>query len=319
MTTRLLVTGGTGFVGSALLRRVAAEDGFEVTAAVRSAEASLPDLVRPCLVDHLGKDTDWSECLNDVDVVVHCAARAHIMSDGSRDPLAAFRVVNVDGTLNLALQAAAAGVRRFVFISSVKVNGESTDGRGPFCEDDVPAPEDPYGVSKQEAEAALRSVCRETGMELVVIRPPLVFGAGAKGNFRILMKLAKLPLPLPFGSVRNKRSLIYLENLVDFVVLAVKHPAAANETFLVSDGDDISTADLLKLLRRAHGLRPLLISVPERWIGWALLAAGKQSLKQRLMGNLQVDSGKARKLLGWTPPFSLEEGLIKSTKVNVGR
>lgn len=312
MTTKLLITGGTGFVGSGLLRRLADEPAFEAVAAVRSTGVRLPGSVSSFTINSIGKDTDWSGCLDGVEVVIHCAARAHVIRDKTSDPWDEFRTVNVDGTLNFARQAAAAGVRRFVFISSVKVNGEGTGQGKQFRPDDVPAPEDFYGASKLEAEIGLKELCRKNEMELVIIRPPLVYGPGVKGNFRTLIKLARLPIPLPFGRIRNQRSMVYLDNLVDFVLLASEHPAAASETFIVSDGDDLSTTRLLRLLRQGLRHRPLLIPVPEGWLQNVLSAMGKAGLARRLMGSLQVDSGKARTLLGWVAPYSVETGILKT-------
>ncbi|GGY76490.1 UDP-glucose 4-epimerase [Marinobacter zhanjiangensis] len=254
------------------------------------------------------------EELASADVVVHCAARVHVMADSAADPLTEFRRVNVDGSLDLARRAAEVGVRRFVFISSVKVNGEHTDYRPPFEADEPPGPEDPYGISKREAEDGLRALARETGMEVVIVRPPLVYGPGVKGNFRSLLKLARLPIPLPFGVIENRRSLVYLENLVDFIVCVAQHPQAANETFLVSDGKDMSTTQLLRVLRRSTGSAAMLLPVPVVCFWWAGALLGKKPLVQRLCGSLQLDISKARQLLSWSPPFSVEEGLANTVQ-----
>jgi nucleoside-diphosphate-sugar epimerase len=231
------------------------------------------------------------------------------MHDTEADPLTAFRAVNVAGTLNLARQAAAAGVKRFVFISSVKVNGESTQNGQAFAETDAPNPQDAYGQSKHEAEQGLRQLAADTDMEVVIIRPPLAYGPGVKANFAALMHAVQRGWPLPLGAVRNQRSLVALDNLVDFVVTCTTHPNAANQTFLVSDGQDISTTVLVRGMARAAGVSARLLPLPV----WALQAGasllGKVDAAQRLCGNLQVDIAKARQLLGWVPPVSVEEGL----------
>lgn len=303
----ILVTGASGLVGARLCQRLLC-DGARVRAAVRlpSLVATLPQQV---VVGPINKATDWHLALLNVQAVVHAAARVHVMHDTEADPLTAFRAVNVEGTLNLARQAAAAGVKRFVFISSVKVNGEATLPGQAFTADDVPAPLDPYGVSKMEAEQGLRQLAADTGMEVVIIRPPLVYGPGVKANFAALMRAVQRGWPLPLGAVHNQRSLVALDNLVDFIVTCSTHSQAANQTFLVSDGQDLSTTELVRGMARAAGVPARLLPLPV----WALQVAGrllgKGDAVQRLCGNLQVDSSKARELLGWTPPVSVEEGL----------
>lgn len=309
--TKALVTGGTGFLGSALLRKLV-EAGHSVIAPVRVPPTESLASVDWPVVGNIDSETRWQELLVGIDVVIHSAARVHVMDEREQDPLTAFRAVNVEGTLNLASQAAAAGVQRFVFISSVKVNGEQTDDRSQFAPEDAPAPEDPYGISKQEAEDGLRALAEDTGMEVVIIRPPLVYGPGVKGNFRSLIKLAGLPLPLPLGGIDNRRSLVYLGNLVDFILHAAEHPAAANETFLVSDGVDLSTTELLRSMRKALGLSTLLIPVPGQWLWKATELLGKGAIGQRLCGSLQVDIAKNERLLGWKPPYSVAEGLAET-------
>jgi len=252
---------------------------------------------------------DWGKVLFGITTVVHLAARVHVMHDTEADPLMAFRVVNVEGTLNLTRQAAAAGVKRFVFISSVKVNGELTQSGRAFTEADSPDPQDAYGLSKHEAEQGLRQLAVDTGMEVVIIRPPLVYGPGVKANFAALMRAVQRGWPLPLGAVPNQRSLVALSNLVDFIVTCIAHPQAANQTFLVSDGQDLSTTELVRGMARAAGVPARLLPVPV----WALQAGatllGKGDAVQRLCGNLQVDISKARQLLGWVPPISIDEGL----------
>ncbi|MDP1531527.1 MAG: SDR family oxidoreductase [Rhodoferax sp.] len=307
----ILVTGATGFVGSALVARLARE-GAETRACVRRNDAPMPDRVHTVQVGDLAADADWSHAMAGVGVVVHCAARAHVMKDTASDPLAVFRTVNVDGTLNLAQQAVAAGVQRFVFVSSIGVNGvQSAPGKA-FSEADQPNPHNAYALSKWEAEQGLLRVADETGMEVVIIRPPLVYGCGAPGNFGSLMRAVQRRWPLPLGAVHNQRSLVALDNLVDFIVTCITHPQAANQTFLVSDGQDLSTTELVRGMAKAAGVPARLLPVPV----WVLQAGakflGKGEAVQRLCGNLQVDISKARELLGWVPPVSVEEGLRRA-------
>lgn len=231
------------------------------------------------------------------------------MNENSSDPLAAFRAVNVEGTLNLARQAAGAGVGRFVYLSSVKVNGEKTDAGHPFTADDAVAPDDAYGQSKHEAEEALRALALETGIEVVIIRPPLVYGPGVKANFARLMHAVHRGLPLPLGAIDNRRSLVALENLVDLIVKCIEHPDAANQTFLVSDGEDLSTTQLLKKIGQALGKPSRLIPVPLVLLKLAGDLVGRGAAIQRLCGSLQVDIEKTRRCLDWTPPLSVDEGL----------
>jgi len=239
----------------------------------------------------------------------------HMMYDTSSDPLTEFRRVNVDGTANLARQAAAAGVRRFVFLSSIKVNGESTELGRPFAADDVPTPEDPYGVSKHEAEQLLRQISSETGMEVVIIRPPLVYGPGVQANFESMMRWLARGVPLPFGAVtNNRRSFVALENLIDLIATCLTHPTAANQTFLVSDGEDLSTADLLMRMGSALGKPVRLFNVPIGVLNQGAMLLNKPAIYQRLCGSLQVDIEKTRKLLDWTPPLSVDEGLRRAAE-----
>ena len=304
---KILLTGSTGFVGSALLSELKKLPDVRIISAVRSDVASAShDTV---VVGNIDDTTDFSSALSGVNVVVHAAARAHVMRDEVANPLAEYRKVNVDGTLNLAKQAVASGVKRFVYISSIKVNGESTTGLSALTETHAAAPEDPYGVSKHEAEEGLRLLADETGLEVVIIRPPLVYGPGVKANFLSLLKLSVTGLPLPFGSVNNQRSMVYLGNLVDLILRCIDHPSAANETFLVSDGDDVSLRSLLTMMRSAIGRSPRLVSVPVGLFKLVGALTGKQGVVDRLVGDLQVDSSKARSLLGWVPPYTVEQGI----------
>ncbi|AOY87140.1 nucleoside-diphosphate sugar epimerase [Marinobacter salinus] len=306
----IIVTGATGFVGSRLVDRIGRQGVYGLTCAVRRAGSS--SYGHEVLVEGLNSETDWSAALKDQEVVVHAAARAHVMKEEAADLLAEYRKVNVDGTLNLARQAVDAGVKRFVYISSIKVNGEGTIEGVPFNADDLPAPQDPYGISKMEAEECLKRLAAEYGMEVVIVRPPLVYGPGVKGNFASMMKLIEKGLPLPLGAVGNKRSLVALDNLIDLIVTCIDHPAAANQIFLAGDGEDLSTTQLLRGVARAMGKRPCLVPVPPGLLLVGASLLGKKAIAQRLLGSLQVDISKARDLLGWQPPLSVEEGLAKA-------
>ncbi|PPK51355.1 UDP-glucose 4-epimerase family protein [Marinobacter persicus] len=304
---KLLVTGASGFVGNSLKRRLAEYGHFSAVGAVRSTrQAELPGYI---VVGDLDGSARWEQALEKVDVVVHTAARAHIMKDEVPHPLAEYRKVNVDGTLNLARQAAEAGVRRFVFISSIKVNGEQTPLNQPFTAEDTPSPEDAYGISKREAEQGLQALAAETGMEVVIIRPPLVYGPGVKGNFASMIRLVEKGLPLPLGAIHNKRSLVALDNLVDLIITCIDHPAAANQVFLAGDGEDLSTTELLQGVAKAMGKPSRLVPVPAGLLMFGATVLGKKGMAQRLLGSLQVDISKARNLLGWQPPLSVDEGL----------
>lgn len=311
--TKVFVTGASGFVGAALVDRLASADGYQVLALVRSEGVMLPVRAAPVRVsaDYLATE---SLDLEGVDVLVHCAARVHVMSDTSSNPLIEFRKVNVDGTLRLASQAAYAGVKRFIFISSVKVNGEGTQLGAPYMADDVPAPCDPYGISKREAEEQLKVLAERTGMEVVIIRPVLVYGPGVKANFRSMMNWLNKGIILPLGAIQNQRSLVALDNLVDLIVTCLDHPAAANQTFLVSDGDDMSTTDLLTRMGIALGKPARLIPVPATLLQLIAALIGRKAIGQRLFGSLQVDITKTRRLLGWTPPSSVAYALRKTAE-----
>lgn len=306
---RVLITGATGFVGARLLSTVVKSDRYEVVAAVRAADFIPPTGVKAVKVDGLRSDTDWAQALEGVDAVVHCAARVHVMNETAQDPLVEFRKVNVEGTLNLARQAIDAGVKRFVFVSSIKVNGEGTAPGKPYAPEDQAAPQDPYGVSKMEAEQALRELAIETGLEVVVIRPVLVYGPGVKANFLNMMRWLDKGVPLPLGAIHNRRSLVAIDNLVDLIIVCIDHVAAANETFLVSDGEDVSTTQLLTRMARALDVKSRLLPIPAGLISLAARMLGRQSISQRLCGSLQVDISKNNSLLGWTPPIGIDAAL----------
>lgn len=308
---KVLVTGAAGFVGQAVCRRLLAE-GIDVAGAVRHS-FNLPEGVEPRRIAGIGPESDWTATLAGIDAVVHLAARVHVMRDKDADPLAAFRQVNTEGSLTLARASAKAGIGRFVMMSSVKVNGESTDGRGPFTEADLAAPVDPYGQSKWEAEQGLAGISAATGMTALSLRPPLVYGPGVKGNFAALIKLARLGLPLPLGAVRNRRSLIFVDNLADAVAAALRGPAISG-AYLLRDGEDVSTAELIAHL--AEGLhRPArLWPVPPSWLGLAGRLSGRSAQVQRLTGSLQVDDSAFRRDFAWTPPVSLAEGLRRTVR-----
>ncbi len=303
-----LITGANGFLGRAIL--VALEErGVPVRGAVRTLTGGDNVAIRD-----IGPDTNWLFVLEGVDTVIHTAARVHIMNDSADDPLGEFRKVNVDGSLNLARQAASANVKRFIFISSIKVNGESTVTGKPFTTEDQPNPVDPYGISKWETEVGLLQVAKETGMEMVIIRPPLVYGPGVKANFLNLMRWVNSGVPLPLGAIHNKRSLVALDNLVDLIATCIGHPAAANQTFLAGDGEDLSTTEILYRIGKALGKPVRLIPLPVSLLIFAASLLGKKAVIQRLCGSLQVDISKTRKLLEWEPPISVDEGLRRAVK-----
>jgi nucleoside-diphosphate-sugar epimerase len=311
---RVFLTGASGFVGRGLIERLSTQDDLVLVAALRKQVSGVPRNVASLKIPGLEFDTDWSNALEGINTVIHCAARVHVMHDESSDPLAEFRKVNVEGTLNLARQAAQAGVRRFIFISSIKVNGEGTPVGVPYLADVQSLPADPYGISKMEAEHGLRALASKTGMEVVIIRPPLVYGPGVKANFLNMMRWLHKGVPLPFGAIHNRRSLVALDNLVDLIVTCIEHPAAANQNFLVSDGEDLSTSELLRRMGTALGKPARLLPVPSRLLEMGAALLGKKDLSQRLCGSLQVDIDKTRELLNWIPPVSVDEALRKTAK-----
>lgn len=313
MTSRVLVTGAGGFVGKALAAYLFAK-GLTVRASTRSMDHGTAPQFEHTKTGDLSATTDWLPAVHAVDTLVHCAARVHVMRETEGVPLEAFRAVNVEGTLNLARQAAAAGVKRFVFISSVKVNGEFTKAGQAFTEADVPDPQNAYAQSKHEAEQGLRQLCADSAMELVIIRPPLVYGRGVKANFAALVGAVKSGWPLPLGAVHNQRSFLVLNNLLDFIVTCINHPQAANQTFFVSDGQDLSTTELVYKIGQAVEVPARLLPVPFCVMHAGAKLLGKGDAVQRLYGNLQVDISKARNLLGWAPPMSVDEGLKRAVE-----
>jgi nucleoside-diphosphate-sugar epimerase len=312
--TKVLITGANGFVGKALGCELAGK-GFNVNGAVRSIRSTgSSDTLTKFIITDIDSNTDWQNALESVDVVIHLAARVHVMKDTAIDPLAEFRRVNVEGTLNLARQSVESGVQRFIFISSIKVNGEGTLLEHPYTAEDKPAPVDPYGISKQEAEAELRQLANESGMEVVIIRPPLIYGPGVKANFQSMMRCLDKGIPLPLGAIHNKRSFVALDNLVDLIVTCIHHPAAANQIFLAGDGEDLSTTELLQRMAAALGKKACLVAVPASVLMGGAKLLDKQAMAQRLCGSLQVDISKAYDLLGWKPPVNVEDALRKTAQ-----
>lgn len=311
---RVLVTGATGFVGRGLIQRILSDGFHSPIGTTRQSPIDFPVGIETIQIDEIGQDLDWSDSLVGSEIIIHLAARVHVMNDPSSDPLTLFRTANVQGTLNLARQAVSAGVKRFILVSSIKVNGESTLPGKPFQAEDLPAPKDPYGISKMEAEEGLKRLATETGMEVVIIRPPLVYGPGVKANFLNMMRWVNRSIPLPLGSIHNKRSLVALDNLVDLIVTCIDHPAAANQTFLAGDGEDLSTTELLGRLGQAMGKPARLIPVPVHLLKLGAMIIGKQEIATRLFGNLQVDISKAHEVLGWKPPITVDQGLERTVK-----
>ncbi len=304
-----MITGANGFVGSHLVR-VLDQQGFALRACIRSLGALVSQSPSNCIVGDIGPETDWTVALDGIKTVIHTAARQHVMRETKERPLELFRHTNVLGSLNLARQAASAGVQRFVFVSSIKVNGEATALGRPFTAEDDPAPLDPYGITKLETERALLALAQETGMEVVIVRPPLVYGPNVKGNFASIIKAVRKGVPLPFASVdTNRRSMVSIENLVSLLITCLSHPKAANQIFLVCDGEDVSTATLLRRLGVAMGTSARLFPVPSTLLNLAATAIGRRDIAQRLLGNLQVDDKKTRELLNWNPSQSLDEAL----------
>lgn len=312
--TKVLITGVNGFVGKTLSDELVIK-GFNVNGTVRSVmSVDFPGAITKFVIKDIDSKTDWQNALEGVDMVIHLAARVHVMKDTAIDALSEFRRVNVEGTLNLARQAVEAGVQRFIFISSIKVNGEGSILGQPYTPEDQPSPVDPYGISKREAEDGLRQLASETGMEVVIIRPPLVYGPGVKANFQSMMHWLDKGIPLPLGAIHNRRSLVSLDNLIDLIVTCIHHPAAANQIFIAGDGEDLSTTELLQRMAAALGKKAWLIPVPSFILEWGAHLLGKQVITQKLCGSLQVDISKARDLLDWKPPVSVDKALRKTAQ-----
>ncbi len=303
---RILVTGVSGFVGQALIKALKLRDA-NLVGIGRQLIASLTDVF--FAIPNFSEQSAWQTPLVGCDLVIHLAARVHVMKDKASNPLEEFRKVNVDGTLALAEEAAKAGVKRFIYISSVKVNGEATELNKPFTEQDTANPQDAYAVSKYEAEQGLLLIAQQTGMEVVIIRPPLIYGPGVKANFASMLRAVKRGIPLPLGAINNKRSFVYVGNLVSLIEHCIDYPAAKNQVFLVSDGHDLSTTELLQECAVALKVQSRLVPVPQNLIEGFAAFFGKQSVAQRLCGNLQVDISKAHALLGWKPPIPVADGL----------
>lgn len=304
----ILVTGGNGFIGTALVQTLS-NLGRPVKRLTRTDMNAGGKNVTTIVGDLSVVDRNW---FNGVTTIVHTAAITHVHDKRSADGLAKIRKINVEGTMRLAREAARADVKRFIFLSSVKVNGEESKVGCPLTEKDHSDPQDAYSVSKYEAEKGLRKLAHETNMEVVIIRPPLVYGPGVKGNFESMIKWVGNGIPLPLGAVFNQRSLVALDNLVDFVITCIDHPAAANETFFVADGEDISTTELLEAVGKAMEKPSRLLPVSIRLLRIGAAMLGKKAVMQRLLGSMQVDISKAHQALGWTPPVSLGEGLKRA-------
>lgn len=307
----VLITGANGFVGRALLALLHAR-GYPLTGASRQPLALNAPTVRHWPVSRLDGHSDWRGALQGIDVVVHCAARVHVMQERCADPLAAYRQANVDASLALARQAVAAGVRRFIFISSIKVNGERSPLGRPIRADDLPAPQDPYGQSKLEAEWALQALAAETGLELVIIRPVLIYGPGVGANVRSLLQAVARGWPLPLGALNNRRSLLALDNLLDLIRVCLTHPHAAGAVLLASDGEDLSTGELVRRMARALGRPARLLPVPAGLLSMLLGLLGRRGMAERLCGTLQVDISETCRRLNWQPPVTVDTALERT-------
>jgi UDP-glucose 4-epimerase len=309
----ILVTGANGFVGR-LLCQVAAIRGLRVIALTRKPHnfgASIENRIIPNLLD---SSIDWMGEFKNVDVIYHLAARVHLMLDHASDPLSEYRRVNVELTDRLVQAAIGAGVRQFIYVSSIKVNGEQTPLHQPFCADNPANPSDPYGVSKWEAEQVIQKRCQMSAMNYTIIRPPLVYGPGVGANFLALLKLLRYPILLPFKSIENRRSLIGLYNLVDLLLCLKDNPGAQNQIFLVSDDEDLSTPQLLEKLATLSKARAMLVYCPEALVRLGLRAIGQKRIAERLCDSLQIDMQVTKERLGWRPPLTVNEGLAKTVE-----
>lgn len=305
---KILVTGANGFVGKGLCHALV-KNGHHVIAVVRDDKTNV--IATDVICRSLDANTNFQDLLMIADAVIHLAARTHVVNDKAKNPYQAYADINIETTKNLALQASVSGVKRFIFLSSVKANGETTVCAA-FNEQSTPNPEDDYGKTKLQAEKELIRIASNSNMEFVIIRPPLIYGSGVKANFKNLVEICQTRLPLPFGAIQNKRSLIYIDNLIDFLMTCISSPQAANQTFLISDDDDVSTTQLTYTIREALNVPAMLVPISQTWLAFLFTLIGKKTLATRLCGNLQVDITKAKTLLGWKPPFTFEQG-IKNT------
>lgn len=308
---RVLVTGASGFIGRNLCAFLK-KSGYFVRGTGRRDGHDISWVNEYIQVGEINEKTNWQPALAGVDTVIHLAARVHIMRENAADSLEEFRRVNALGTKHLARMAVEAGVKRFIFTSSVKVNGEGR--QAPYTEEDVPAPEDAYGVSKLEAEQVLAQIAAETGFEVTILRLPLVYGPGVKANFRNLIKLVSCRLPIPFKSIKNRRSFLYIGNLIDVIMICLRDPKAVGQTFLVSDGQDVAVPDLIRIIAKAMGKRAILFSLPLGLLKMLCKIVGKTEVLEKLTGSLCVDIGKIRNLLNWNPPFTIEEGIKEALR-----
>jgi nucleoside-diphosphate-sugar epimerase len=311
---KILITGATGFVGRALFENLKSKKKYLTHLTTRTNQKELFEGGKTFNIGEIDSNTNWKDALDGVSCVVHCAARAHIMEKKQTDSLNVYRRINVDGTRNLAKQAALRGIKRFIFLSSIKVNGEETIASESFKYDDIPQPKDAYGISKLEAEQALLEISKQTGLEVVIIRPPLVYGEGVKGNFLRLLDIVYKQIPLPFAKINNLRSFIALDNLIDLIICCIEHPKAAGKTFLASDGQDLSTTDLIRKLSKFMNKSPRLFQVPQLIIQLIGRLVGKSSEIKRLFGSLRVDNSYTREILEWSPVLSLDESLEKTVR-----
>lgn len=311
---RVLVTGPNGFVGRAIIERLKHEPETSIVAALRKNKPCYLNGINSVLIGDINEQTDFSEALSNVDVVIHTAAKVHVVKNSKKSTFTGFSDVNVGGTLNLAKQAISTNVKRFIYISSIKVNGESTTKKKIFCADDTPTPISQYAISKAEAEAGLIKIERTSELEVVIIRPTLVYGPGVKANFLSMMRWVHRGIPLPLGAIHNKRSFVAIENLVDLIVNCIHHPKAANQIFLVSDDDDLSTTELFYRLSNAFGKKPRLVPVPHKLLEMLLKYAGKESIAQKLCDSMIVDISKTKAMLGWNPIISSYDGIKKSVE-----
>lgn len=310
--SKVLITGAGGFVGQALWKEML-HQGWQIRGALHRADHWVAGS-ESLIVGNIDGETDWAETLCDIDVVVHLAARVHVMKDSVADPLAEFLKVNLQGTANLAQQAAQAGVKRLVYVSSVKVNGERTADLLSFTESDPADPQDPYGVSKWQAEQALQRIAEKTGLEIVIVRAPLVYGSEVKGNFIKLLAAIDSGVPLPLAGANNLRSLVYVGNLVDALIACATQPAAAGQTYLISDGEDISMASLVEKIAAALGRHNRSFYFPPALLRAGATLLGRAEQVDRLFGSLRISDKKIRSDLAWSPPYTLEQGLYETAE-----